>query len=176
MNKELITDPAAKPTVLLTKNRENRVYIAGPMTGLPGFNFPAFNTMAATMRAEGWHVENPAEHGHVEGAEWADYLRHDIGRMATCEAVMLLPGWSKSRGAQLELHIAEELGLRIMLAEGAEPAAQHQGEPAAIKCWSYKMGGEQRFYPSDPRQYDWGVSMAEFITDVEPLYAHPPTS
>jgi hypothetical protein len=107
--------------VLLTEDRANRVYIAGPMTGLPEFNFPAFHAMAAVMRAEGWHVENPAEHGHVEGAEWADYLRFDIGRLSTCEAMMLLPGWSRSRGARLEVHIAKEIGMRMLLADGAEP-------------------------------------------------------
>lgn len=111
---------SAERAVLLTSDRANRVYIAGPMTGLPEFNFPAFHAMAATMRAEGWHVENPAEHGHVEGAEWSDYLRFDIGRLSTCEAMMLLPGWSRSRGARLEVHIAKEIGMRILLAAGAE--------------------------------------------------------
>lgn len=112
---------SAERAVLLTDDRANRVYIAGPMTGLPEFNFPAFHAMAATMRAEGWHVENPAEHGHVDGAEWADYLRFDIGRLSTCEAIMLLPGWSRSRGARLEVHIAKEIGMRMLLADGAEP-------------------------------------------------------
>lgn len=112
---------SAERVVLLTGDRANRVYIAGPMTGLPEFNFPAFQAMAATMRAEGWHVENPAEHGLVDGAEWADYLRFDIGRLSTCEAMMLLPGWSRSRGARLEVHIAKEIGMRILLSAGAEP-------------------------------------------------------
>lgn len=111
---------SAERAVLLTSDRANRVYIAGPMTGLPEFNFPAFHAMAATMRAEGWQVENPAEHDHVEGAEWSDYLRFDIGRLSTCEAMMLLPGWSRSRGARLEVHIAKEIGMRILLAAGAE--------------------------------------------------------
>jgi hypothetical protein len=48
---------------------------------------------------------------------------------------------------------------------------QHQGEPVAF-CWSYKMGGEQRFCPRDPRTEKWGVDMSEYITDVEPLYTH----
>ena len=55
----------------------------------------------------------------------------------------------------------------------AAPEAPRQSEPAPIKCWSYKMGGEQRFYPSDPRMQDWGVNMSEYITDVEPLYTAP---
>lgn len=38
-----------------------RIYIAGPMSGLPEFNYPAFNRAAAVLRAQGHHVENPAE-------------------------------------------------------------------------------------------------------------------
>ncbi|WP_440132142.1 DUF4406 domain-containing protein, partial [Escherichia coli] len=60
------------------------------MTGHQNFNFPAFNAEADRLRAAGWHVENPADHGHVDGAEWADYLRYDIWRLATCEAIHLL--------------------------------------------------------------------------------------
>ena len=125
--------PAVQRLIQLKQDRTKRVYIAGPMTGLPDFNFPAFNAMAATMRAEGWHVENPAEHGHVDGAEWGDYLRYDIGRLATCEAVMLLPGWSKSRGACLEVSIARQLDMPIMLAEGAEAAEHPLDEPVAYQ-------------------------------------------
>ncbi|MNO45549.1 hypothetical protein D3C76_358160 [compost metagenome] len=122
---------AEQRAVLLTQDRAKRVYIAGPMTGIEDFNFPAFNAMADNMRAGGWHVENPADHGVVHGAEWADYLRYDVGRLATCEAIMLLPGWSKSKGANLEVTIARQLGMPIMLAEGAEPAPQPHPEPIA---------------------------------------------
>lgn len=140
---QVYAEPAAQHqagedrAVSLAMTREMRLYIAGPMTGLPEFNFPAFNAMAEKMRGTGWHVENPAEHGHVDGAEWADYLRYDIGRLATCEAIMLLPGWSKSRGARLEVSIAKELGMVFMFAEGAEhePAAQPQGEIERLKEW-----------------------------------------
>jgi hypothetical protein len=113
---------AATPKVTLAASRSRRAYIAGPMTGLPEFNFPAFNAKAAELRAQGWHIENPAEHGIVEGATWADYLHFDLTRLATCEAMHLLPGWSASRGATLEVSIARALGMTIHLADGAEPA------------------------------------------------------
>lgn len=122
------------PRVILNSDREMRVYIAGPMTGIADYNFPAFNAMADKMRAAGWHVENPADHGLVDGADWADYLRYDIGCLASCEAIMLLPGWTASRGARLEVSIAKELGVVFMFADGAErePAAQPHGEPVAM--------------------------------------------
>lgn len=118
--------------VLLAADRVKRVYIAGPMTGIADYNFPAFNERAAQLRADGWHVENPAEHGIVEGADWADYLRHDIARIATCDTIMLLPGWSKSKGAKLEVHIAQQIGMAILLSDGAEPVQPDSGRDAAL--------------------------------------------
>ena len=125
------------PVVPLASSLVGRIYLAGPMTGIEHYNFPAFNAEASRLRAQGFHVENPAEHGIVEGADWADYLRYDIGRLATCERIHLLPGWSKSKGARLEVHIAQSLGMHVWYAEGAEdvpaqPAArQEQGDELA---------------------------------------------
>ena len=36
------------------------IYIAGPMTGFPEFNFPAFFAAQAELEAKGWQVFNPA--------------------------------------------------------------------------------------------------------------------
>jgi hypothetical protein len=99
--------------VRLADSRIGRVYIAGPMTGIAEFNFPAFNAEAARLRAEGLTVLNPAEHGIVDGAEWADYLRHDIAGLASCERIHFLPGWANSKGARLEHAIAESLGMTM---------------------------------------------------------------
>lgn len=99
--------------VRLAGHRVGRVYLAGPMTGLPDFNFPAFNAETAILRAQGLTVINPAEHGIVAGALWADYLRHDIAGLVSCERIHLLQGWEKSKGARLEFRIATELGMAV---------------------------------------------------------------
>ena len=91
-----------------------RIYIAGPCTGYPDLNFPAFHAAAARLRAAGHHVENPAEINADPSAEWLDCMRADIARLVTCDAIHLLPGWSKSRGACLEHQIAVGLGLEII--------------------------------------------------------------
>ncbi|MCY1360696.1 hypothetical protein D9M68_437290 [compost metagenome] len=109
-----------------------RIYLAGPMTGLPEFNFPAFHAEAARLRSLGFEVENPAEHGIIEGFEWADYLKLDIQKLLTCDTVALLPGWEKSKGAMLEHHIACHLGiLRVMASDiGRRALATPLGLPA----------------------------------------------
>lgn len=98
-------------------SRVPRVYVAGPMTGLPDLNFPAFLSRASLLRARGAHVENPAEINPDPGMDWADAMRQDIPRLLTCDTIDLLPGWEKSRGATLEYHIAQSLGMTICYPE-----------------------------------------------------------
>jgi hypothetical protein len=90
-----------------------KVYISGPMTGLPDLNFPAFHAAAAKLRAAGYEAINPAEHEEAPGKAWADYLRKDIRLLMDCTGVALLPGWEQSKGARLERHIAIELGMTV---------------------------------------------------------------
>ena len=117
--------------VKLAASRTGRAYIAGPMTGIAEFNFPAFNKEAVRLRVEGLTVLNPADHGIVEGAEWADYLRHDIAGLATCQRIHLLPGWEKSKGARLEVTIAQTLGMAITLSDGAASPASTSAQAEA---------------------------------------------
>ncbi len=91
-----------------------RIYVAGPMTGHKDLNFPAFHAAAAALRAQGHHVENPAEINADPNAQWLDCMRMDIARLVTCDAVCMLPGWEASRGARLEHTIAAGLGLEVM--------------------------------------------------------------
>lgn len=91
-----------------------RIYIAGPMSGLPDLNYPAFNAMAERLRAHGHHVENPAENPPPKCESWLGYMRMAVAQLATCDAVVMLPGWSKSKGACIEHQLAVGLGLEIV--------------------------------------------------------------
>lgn len=91
-----------------------RIYLAGPMTGLPDYNYPAFHAVAARLRALGHHVENPAENPGQE--TWQAYMRQALRQMLTCDLVALLPGWADSRGATLERYIAQQVGIEVIAA------------------------------------------------------------
>ncbi|QDL53108.1 DUF4406 domain-containing protein [Rhodoferax aquaticus] len=91
-----------------------RVYIAGPMTGLPHFNYPAFNAAAERLRALGFDVENPAENPVPNCGTWLGYMRMAIRQLVTCDGVALLPGWKGSRGARIERWLAGMLGLAVV--------------------------------------------------------------
>lgn len=114
-----------------------RIYLAGPMRGIPEFNFPAFHAAAAKLRADGHEVFNPAERdierhngvdiskGNVSGDESLAAVQHgfdlrvalgeDLAYIcAKAQGVALLPGWQNSKGARAEFHTAIALGLEII--------------------------------------------------------------
>ncbi|MCL2162343.1 MAG: DUF4406 domain-containing protein [Betaproteobacteria bacterium] len=89
-----------------------RVYVSGPMTGLPELNFPVFYAEARRLRELGYTVINPAELNKNETRR-AQCMRRDIRALTLCDAVQLLPGWRASKGAALELAVAKELGMQV---------------------------------------------------------------
>ncbi len=110
-----------------------RVYVAGPMRGLPEFNFPAFDKAALDLTVQGHDVVNPAEHDRDNGFDPAgmtgreDLTQHgfdlraalawDLEQITRCDAVFLLDGWQQSSGARAEYALAQALGLQVASAE-----------------------------------------------------------
>lgn len=93
------------------------------MTGIPEFNYPAFNAVAKLLRDRGVEVRNPAENdAGSTGKPWEYYIRLALRSLLECDEVVLLPGWEASRGAQLERYVAEKLGMQITLWEIGIPA------------------------------------------------------
>lgn len=90
------------------------VYISGPMTGLPDYNYPLFNQVAAELRAEGYAVCNPAEFFGGKGDQTREaYMRESVRCLAACDYVVTLPDWDKSTGALLEVEIARQMGIPV---------------------------------------------------------------
>ena len=98
-----------------SKRRRPVLYLSGPMSGLPAFNYPAFNSAAARLRAMGYAVENPAENG--DQPNWTAYMRVAIAQMMRCDQVVMLPGWQHSRGATIERTIADLLAMPVLAVE-----------------------------------------------------------
>jgi hypothetical protein len=118
--------PSIPPRVfvggLAPKWTNPKIYLSGPMTGMPEYNFPAFNEAAAAIRGRGFDVVNPAEldAAEVGRKEWADYLRRDIAKLLECNSIAVLPGWENSKGAALEVHVAKSLGMPVFYAHNLE--------------------------------------------------------
>ena len=101
-----------------------KVYLAGPMTGMPQFNFPAFDAAAEALEDDGHRVFNPAQMDRDVGFDPAstvvspkflrDALRRDLSAICECDAIAMLPGWEQSGGARIEWALAVHLGLEVM--------------------------------------------------------------
>lgn len=99
------------------------IYVAGPMTGIPEFNYPTFHAAVHRLAQRG-HRATSAAHGHdtitplpaprEESARPYDhYLRYALNRLLACDAVALLPGWENSAGTALEHHVATTLAMPV---------------------------------------------------------------
>lgn len=123
-----------------------KVYVAGPMRGIPEFNFPEFATATTILREHGHEVISPAEHDLENGFDPAGMtgvedltglfdlraaLAWDLQQVSTCDGVFLLPGWEKSSGARAEIACAAALGLLARTYDQEwQPAADVLSAPA----------------------------------------------
>lgn len=113
-----------------------RIYLAGPMTGHPDFNFPAFDTAAKQLRERGHEVFSPADNDRTNGfnpkgmtghENLSDHgyslrqaLQEDVSWICLhAEALVYLPGVSKSAGATAEIYLANALKLPVYPLEHA---------------------------------------------------------
>jgi len=98
-----------------------KLYIAGPMTGIPEYNFPAFNKAATVLRDKGFDVVNPAELDEQDVKDgkatqpWSYYLRRDLKALLECDGIFALKGHDQSRGATLEISVAKALEMPVFL-------------------------------------------------------------
>jgi hypothetical protein len=73
-----------------------------------------FNTAAGRLRDQGYDVFNPAENvGGDTSRPRSFYMRIDIPALLNCDELVLLPGWRRSRGANLETWLALHLDMPV---------------------------------------------------------------
>lgn len=141
--------------------KRRKIYIGGPMRGFEGYNFPAFDAAAEKLFNEGWYPVNPADvdrdcgyypeefpAGHnwnevPEGMDLRDVVRRDLDELVGCEAIFLLKGWEKSKGAKAELAVAIWLGLEILF-EGQE--TEFEQEDVLLEALRLTSGDRQASY------------------------------
>jgi len=94
-----------------------KIYVAGPMSGYPEFNFPAFFTAQHTLERQGWTVFNPAnkeaekeldqdayaagdaKKAAAAGFDFRECYTWDVTKVIEADAIYMLQGWEHSPGA-----------------------------------------------------------------------------
>lgn len=100
------------------------IYVAGPMSGYPSFNYETFHAVSRRLRELGHTVISPAERvpgeygpapevGAVSPEMHRDYLREGFRKVLDSDVVVLLPGWRESTGANHEYMMASALGMDL---------------------------------------------------------------
>ena len=100
-----------------------KIYIAGPMRGIPEYNYPAFDHARDELLAQGLQPVSPADLDREAGVstdpeapiDIRACLRRACAALLECEAIGLLEGWEDSLGAQAELALAHAAGMDIHL-------------------------------------------------------------
>lgn len=100
------------------------IYIAGPMSGYPEFNFPAFFAAQRRLEAQGWKVWNPAAKDGEDMLDTQAFKTGDHHRAVACgfdfraayswdcdkvingDGIYMLRGWEASPGARGEHAVA----------------------------------------------------------------------
>lgn len=109
----------------MTQEKPKKIFLSGPMTGYPGYNFQRFNLVEKQLAAAGIECVNPV---HI----CKKYKEKDVLSDKTvfdkmvaeqqfaeseCDAILLLDGWQMSKGVRLELKIALDMDMKIYLEE-----------------------------------------------------------
>lgn len=121
-----------------------RIYIAGPMRGIPLYNFPAFDNAAHMLsiceETSEFLAVSPADidrgcgfdpndlpedwdwnYMHSSVGTLEEVIERDFRALRTCHAIYLLKGWEESTGARAEAALAEWMGLEVFYEQHGLP-------------------------------------------------------
>lgn len=111
------------------------VYVSGKISSLTEEEYTAnFAAGCSALKALNYNPVNPLKVNPCHGEDcnsngprkldgtylhaWTCYMRYDIIAMLKCDAIMMLPDWTDSKGAQLEKLVAEKCGLAVFYFDG----------------------------------------------------------
>lgn len=111
-----------------------KIYLAGPITGLPNGNKQTFKRIQEELEKKGHKVINPHElftQDEIEKFKHNDFMRRCIPEVCNADMVVTLPEWMESKGASQEVDIARMFDIpvipscRILNTDYAKAIPQH---------------------------------------------------
>lgn len=98
------------------------LYLSGPITGLPDLGVSAFNEAHLKLAEAGYKVLDPTHIGDPLGVDadksWEWWMRRAMSMMLEAHGIATLDGWSRSKGARLEVYVGNTVGLEWKPVDG----------------------------------------------------------
>jgi hypothetical protein len=92
-----------------------KIYISGAITNNPNAK-AQFDKAKKTLIElnKNYYFISPMDLPHYHDEKWSSYMREDIKALMDCQAIYLIEGWEKSKGARIEKELAEILDFKII--------------------------------------------------------------
>ncbi len=100
------------------------IYISGKMSGLEDLNKPKFSEAQMRLVKLGYVVINPHNVKLRKGQKstWQNHMINDIiALLKYCDKVAVLDDWADSKGAQIEIFLAQQFGIEVIDADTLKP-------------------------------------------------------
>jgi hypothetical protein len=87
------------------------IYISGPIKGITNPK-GIFDNKQKQLEKLGYQVTNPFN--LLETGTYEEFMRYDIRALTFCDSIYMMKGWEKSKGANIELKVAQAIGLKML--------------------------------------------------------------
>jgi hypothetical protein len=110
-----VSQSALNETAAPAEKPKKRIYISGQITGLDiRVAENAFEYMANKLALAGFEAVNPMTVLPYDPKyTWHDYMAEDLKVLLYCDGILMLDNWTNSKGAKIELAVAQGLGLPV---------------------------------------------------------------
>lgn len=102
-----------------------KIFVSGPMTGIPDYNFPKFEEVEERLKVQGHDVMSMriivmTEFKGDLNRTHAEYMQAALKYLPLSTHLCLLNGWERSDGTKCEVAVALTLGMRFVNENGKE--------------------------------------------------------
>lgn len=110
-------------------------YISGKITGAEKKNKPKFQAAEKLLRKLGYKTINPhslCSDIHPD-AHWTTFMKRCLSALPSADVVVVLDDWHLSKGAQIEVEMAGNLGMTVLEIETMQPLVINYRAFAVVK-------------------------------------------